>query len=66
MVLGLVYLPGSVLVLSVRVSVVLYAGIDPAVAESVAAIATVFAVVVAAALAVADRKLAKPPVVVVC
>ena len=57
MVLGLVYLPGSVFVLAVRVSVVLYAGIDP-VAEIVAAIATVVAVVVTAAPAVADRKLA--------
>ena len=66
MMLGFVYLPGSVLVLPVRVSVVLYTGIDPVVAEIVAAIATVFAVVVAAAPAVGDRKLAKPPVVVVC
>ena len=63
MVLGLVYLPDSVLVLAVRVAVVLYAGIDP-VAEIVAAIASVVAVVVAAAPVVADRKLAKPPVVV--
>ena len=44
MALDLEYLPGSVLVLAVRVSVVLYAGRDPVVAEIVAVIATVFAV----------------------
>ena len=66
MVSGIVYPPGPVLVfVAVRQSAVLFAGRDLLVAETAAAISTVFAVVAAATSAAIDRKLAKPPVVAV-